>query len=46
MQLPSGRKIFFLSDFHLGAPDASSSLKREILIIQFLDEIKEAAAAI
>ncbi len=46
MQLPSGKKIFFLSDFHLGAPDAARSLKRERLIIQFLDEIKEAAAAI
>ena len=40
------KKIYFLSDFHLGAPNASASLQREKKIIQFLDEIKSAAAAI
>lgn len=34
------KKIFFLSDFHLGAPDATSSLIREKKIIEFLDSIK------
>jgi UDP-2,3-diacylglucosamine hydrolase len=34
------KKIYFLSDFHLGAPDAASSLIREKRIIRFLDEIK------
>jgi UDP-2,3-diacylglucosamine hydrolase len=40
------KKIYFLSDFHLGAPDAASSLQREKLIIKFLDEIKDHAEAI
>lgn len=34
------KKIYFLSDFHLGAPDHDSSLEREKLIVKFLDEIK------
>lgn len=33
-------EIFFLSDFHLGAPDQTQSLKREKRIIAFLDQIK------
>lgn len=40
------KKIYFLSDFHLGAPDHSSSLEREKLLVQFLDEIQEDAAEI
>ena len=40
------KKIYFLSDFHLGAPDYDSSLKREKLIVQFLDEIKYKASEI
>jgi UDP-2,3-diacylglucosamine hydrolase len=39
-------KIYFLSDFHLGAPDYTSSLQREKFIVQFLDEIKKEAAEI
>ncbi len=46
MELPAGKKIYFLSDFHLGVPDHASSLKREKLIVQFLDEIKHDAAGI
>jgi UDP-2,3-diacylglucosamine hydrolase len=46
MQIPAGKKIFFLSDFHLGVPDAQSSLQREKLIVQFLTDIKKEAAAI
>jgi UDP-2,3-diacylglucosamine hydrolase len=46
MQHPTGKKIFFLSDFHLGAPDAVKSLEREKLIVRFLDEIKNEAEAI
>ncbi|MEP6711187.1 MAG: UDP-2,3-diacylglucosamine diphosphatase [Ferruginibacter sp.] len=42
----TSKKIYFLSDFHLGAPDASSSLLREKKIIAFLDEIKADAAVI
>ncbi|HLK29010.1 MAG TPA: UDP-2,3-diacylglucosamine diphosphatase [Puia sp.] len=46
MQIPSGKKIYFLSDFHLGAPDRSISLDREKRIVKFLDEIKSNAAEI
>jgi UDP-2,3-diacylglucosamine hydrolase len=40
------KPIYFLSDFHLGAPDYASSLAREKTIVQFLDEIKKDAAEI
>jgi UDP-2,3-diacylglucosamine hydrolase len=46
MQLPPGKKIFFLSDFHLGAPDFSRSLQREKRIVSFLEEIKQEAHTI
>lgn len=38
------KKIYFLSDFHLGAPDHAASLERERLVVKFLDEIKADAA--
>jgi len=44
--LPDNKKIFFLSDFHLGAPDHASSLVREKIIVKFLDEIKKDASEI
>lgn len=40
------KKIYFLSDFHLGAPDSNASLEREKLIISFLDGIKQDATEI
>lgn len=43
MQLPPGKNVYFLSDFHLGVPDAASSREREKLIVQFLDSIKDKA---
>lgn len=47
MQLnPSGKKIYFLSDFHLGAPNHESSLVREKKVVAFLDSIKQNAAEI
>lgn len=46
MQLPASKKIYFLSDFHLGAPNQEKSLEREKLIVRFLDEIKANAFAI
>jgi UDP-2,3-diacylglucosamine hydrolase len=46
MQLATGKKIYFLSDFHLGSPDYASSLEREKLVVKFLDEIKATAAEI
>lgn len=39
-------KIYFLSDFHLGAPDYKSSLVREKKIVAFLDSIKKDASEI
>lgn len=44
--MTSSKKIYFLSDFHLGAPNATESLVREKRIIRFLDEIKQDAAQI
>ncbi len=46
MHIPNEKKIFFLSDFHLGAPDAERSLTREKIIVRFLDEIKKEVFAI
>jgi UDP-2,3-diacylglucosamine hydrolase len=46
MELPPGKKIYFLSDFHLGAPDYTSSLEREKKIVRFLDSIIHDAAII
>jgi UDP-2,3-diacylglucosamine hydrolase len=40
MQESSSKKIYFASDFHLGAPDFKSSLEREKLICKWMDEIK------
>jgi len=42
----SPKKIYFLSDFHLGAPDHASSLTREKMIVDFLDSIKHDASEI
>ena len=41
--LPTGKKIYFASDFHLGVPDAASSLAREKKIVRWLDAIKHDA---
>jgi UDP-2,3-diacylglucosamine hydrolase len=46
MEVPAGKKIYFLSDFHLGAPDYKKSLQREKKIVAFLDSIMPQAAAI
>lgn len=40
------KNIYFLSDFHLGAPDAKNSLEREKRICRFLDSIKNSASEI
>lgn len=45
-KLPQGKKLFFASDFHLGAPDPISSLERERKIIKWLDQIKPEAYAL
>jgi UDP-2,3-diacylglucosamine hydrolase len=46
VQILPDKKIYFFSDFHLGAPDYKTSLEREKIIVQFLDEIKDDAAEI
>lgn len=46
MNLSGGKKIYFLSDFHLGAPDRQASLVREKKIVAFFDSIKKDAALI
>lgn len=40
------KKIFFLSDFHLGAPNYAGSLVREKKVVAFLNAIKDEAAEI
>ncbi len=44
--MAAAKNIYFLSDFHLGAPNAAESLLREKKILRFLDEIKLQAEAI
>jgi len=46
MQIPPDKKIYFISDFHLGAPDYATSLEREKKIVRFLDEAKKDAAIV
>lgn len=41
-----GKKLFFASDFHLGAPSHQTSKTREKRIIRWLDQISEEAAAV
>ncbi|MDG1571591.1 UDP-2,3-diacylglucosamine diphosphatase [Robiginitalea sp. M366] len=44
--LPSGKKVFFASDNHLGAPDREASLPREKEFVRWLRAIEDEAAAI
>jgi UDP-2,3-diacylglucosamine hydrolase len=44
--LPSNKKIFFASDFHLGVPNAEESLARERRIVRWLDSIKADAHSV
>lgn len=46
MTVTPEKKIYFLSDFHLGAPDAAASLIREKKVVRFLEQIRHSAAAI
>ena len=46
MTIETGKKIYFLSDFHLGAPNYADSLIREKKIVDFLQSIRANAAAI
>jgi len=46
MEISVQKKIYFLSDFHLGAPDEKSSLVREKKLVRFFDSIRHNAAQI
>jgi len=41
--LAPGKKIYFISDFHLGIPDREKSLEREKKIVRWLDSIRHDA---
>ena len=43
IQIPANKKIYFASDFHLGAPDYETSLVREKKIVKWLSEIEKDA---
>ncbi len=44
--LESGKKLYFASDFHLGAPNLAASHVREKHIVQWLDHIKTDAQVV
>ena len=45
-ELPSGKKIYFASDFHLGVPDKKTSREREMKIVKWLEHVSTDAQAI
>ena len=46
INLPKGKNIYFTSDHHFGAPNASASKPREERFVKWLDEIKDDASSI
>ena len=46
ISVPSGKKVYFASDNHLGAPTQEASRPREKKFVAWLDEVKQDAAAI
>jgi UDP-2,3-diacylglucosamine hydrolase len=44
--LPEGKRVYFASDFHLGAPDPVASREREKHIVKWLDTVSRDAAHI
>ncbi len=46
MVLTTGKKVYFLSDFHLGAPNEVESRKREDRLVRFLQAARKDASAI
>ncbi|MBO3115323.1 UDP-2,3-diacylglucosamine diphosphatase [Winogradskyella sp. DF17] len=46
MHIEKGQKVYFASDNHLGAPTTEQSLPRERKFVNWLNEVKEDAAAI
>src|SRR5690606_2381015 len=46
MDIPEGKKIYFSSDNHLGAPTPEASKPREEKFVKWLEEVRHDAAAI
>lgn len=46
MSETADKKVYFASDFHFGIPDLTSSRMREALFVEWLDMVKQDAAAI
>jgi len=46
MVLENGKKVYFLSDFHLGAPNEVESRKREDRLVRFLQAARKDAGVI
>ncbi len=46
MKIPEGKKIYFSSDNHLGAPTQEESKAREEKFVRWLDEVQSDAAAL
>jgi len=46
MVLETGKKVYFLSDFHLGAPNDTESRKREDRLVCFLQDARKDAGII
>lgn len=46
IELPKGKKVYFASDNHLGAPTMEESRVRELKFVRWLDTIKSDAGAI
>lgn len=46
MEATAAKNIYFISDFHLGAPNYASSLVREKKLVAFLESIKHTASEI
>lgn len=46
IDLKPGKKVYFASDFHLGAPTHAASLERERRIVKWLDEVRSDAQTV
>lgn len=46
LNVPEGKKIYFASDFHLGAPDIKQSKERELRLVRWLQTIRPHTGAL
>ena len=46
IHIPEGKKVYFSSDNHLGAPNLKESKIKEAIFVRWLDKVKQDAAAI